>query len=309
MNTPKISVIIPTRNGERFLDRSLKAVFAQKTRFTFEVIIVDSGSTDMTAQIALGYPVRFYRINPEDFNHGLTRNFAISLARGEYAVLLTQDAVPCNSLWLDKLAMVLEVDSCVAGAYSRHFARDDSSLIAQARVRGEISSQSSRIESFIDDLDKYSKFSMRQKRRLCSFDNVSSCVRKSVWEKIPFPESEFAEDIKWAQRVLMSGFKIVFEPESSVYHSHDYSPAEWFKRNQTDARNLAVIFGPCKRVGCLEVLLGSASNSWRDINFSVSSGKDIVSIFSSSCLAPAFALAGAIGRYVGEVEASYTYKK
>jgi len=299
MNTPEVSVIIPTRNGERSIEKLLKAVFAQKTCFVFEVIIVDSGSTDRTKEIALSYPVQFYQIKPEDFNHGLTRNLGIKYSRGEYVALLTQDAIPYNLLWLEKLIRPLKDNPLIAGVYSRQIAGDNRSLIDLAIMKNTISSLPERNEIIIEDIGSYGRLLPEDKRRLCNFDNVSSCIRKRVWETIPFPKTEFAEDIEWAQQVLILGFKIAFEPESVVYHLHKYSVLEWFKRNQIDAERLEIIFGPAKKNNCLNILLAGFRNSIRYISFSVKNGKDIVSILNASCLALVFAFAGAFGRYIG----------
>ena len=78
----KASVVIPTKNGEEYLDEVLAAVFGQQAPFDFEVVIVDSGSTDRTLEIIGRYPaVKLHRIPPLEFNHGETRNFAIRQAR------------------------------------------------------------------------------------------------------------------------------------------------------------------------------------------------------------------------------------
>ena len=56
------------------------------------------------------------------------------------------------------------------------------------------------------------------------FSNVSSVLRRRVWQEIPFPEVEFAEDQLWAKRVLEAGYQTVYRADSLVYHSHAYGP-------------------------------------------------------------------------------------
>ncbi|MDD3626948.1 MAG: hypothetical protein PHV06_06475, partial [bacterium] len=63
---------------------------------------------------------------------------------------------------------------------------------------------------------------------------VASSMRKDVWEKYPLPESTFAADHQWAKNVLLNGYKIAFQPESAVIHSHDRSAVYEFKRRFID---------------------------------------------------------------------------
>ncbi|GAI52085.1 unnamed protein product [marine sediment metagenome] len=88
----------------------------------FEVIIIDSGSTDKTIEIAKEYPVRLIQIKPEEFGHGKTRNYGADISEGEYLVFLTQDAIPFDNNWLRYLISNLE-DENVAGVYNKQIPR------------------------------------------------------------------------------------------------------------------------------------------------------------------------------------------
>jgi rhamnosyltransferase len=88
----KISIIVLTKNGGALLDEVLKRVFAQEIEERFEVIAIDSGSTDSTKEILAQFPVSVEEIPPVTFNHGETRNLGARLSKGEYLVYLTQDA-------------------------------------------------------------------------------------------------------------------------------------------------------------------------------------------------------------------------
>jgi hypothetical protein len=57
------------------------------------------------------------------------------------------------------------------------------------------------------------------------FDNVTSCVRRKVWEAMPFPEGSFGEDMGWARLVLQAGLKVAYVPSAQVWHSHERG---WF---------------------------------------------------------------------------------
>src|SRR5512135_2968500 len=115
---PDVSVVIPIYNGERYLAEVLGAVFSQETGFSFEVVVIDSGSTDRSLDVAGGFPVRLHRIPNEEFGHGRTRNLGARLAAGRYVVFMSQDATPAHPRWLENLVASVAKDAGVAGAYS-----------------------------------------------------------------------------------------------------------------------------------------------------------------------------------------------
>jgi len=67
----KVSIVIPTLNGGEDFKRCLAAIFSQNVTFPFEVLVIDSGSTDQTVSIAREFPVRLYQIDKKEFNHGI----------------------------------------------------------------------------------------------------------------------------------------------------------------------------------------------------------------------------------------------
>jgi rhamnosyltransferase len=97
----KVSVVIPAKNAGPQLRPVLDAVLSQQTFWPFEVLVIDSGSTDGTVDLIKGYSsVRLIEILAREFGHGKTRNFAIANTKGDYIAMLTQDALPANRFWL-----------------------------------------------------------------------------------------------------------------------------------------------------------------------------------------------------------------
>src|SRR5205807_6709801 len=90
------SVLILCKNEERRIGDCLDMVFAQKGAGEFEVVVIDSGSTDRTLEIVRRHPVRLFEIPASEFHHARTRNYAAEMARGRYLVYLTADAVPLD---------------------------------------------------------------------------------------------------------------------------------------------------------------------------------------------------------------------
>ena len=93
-----VSIVIPTYNGGKILLDCIEMLFKQDVDFNFEKLIIDSSSDDKSVQsINNDKRISNYSINQKDFQHGRTRNLAVSLSKGEYVAFLTQDAIPFES--------------------------------------------------------------------------------------------------------------------------------------------------------------------------------------------------------------------
>jgi rhamnosyltransferase len=86
----KASIIILSKNGQAFIQRCLDKVCNQNYEHDYEVIVIDSGSTDKTLEIIRKYPLRLYEIASDDFRHSKTRNLGASFAKGEFVVYLSR---------------------------------------------------------------------------------------------------------------------------------------------------------------------------------------------------------------------------
>ncbi|MFB6186108.1 MAG: glycosyltransferase family 2 protein, partial [Halobacteriaceae archaeon] len=218
MGTEATIVLLTKNAGEQFRE-VLNAVFDQSG--DFEVIVIDSGSTDATLSIAQEFPIRLIEIEPESFDHGGTRNLGAAKAKGDYICYLTQDATPCES-WLENLLQPMKEDDTIAGVYSRQLPRDDATPMKKHFLK-EFYPPCSETRSFSDEelipLDD------------TFFSNVASGIRADVLEKIPFREDPImSEDQIWAKRALEAGYKIRYESTSKVRHSHREGIVDIFKR-------------------------------------------------------------------------------
>lgn len=226
------SIVLLTKNGGQLLRAVLEGAFTQPGNY--EIIAIDSGSTDTTLEILKGYPLRLFQIPPQEFNHGLTRNLGASKAGpgSKYIVFLSQDAIPLPG-WLDGLMRPMEDDPAVAGVFSRQVPREGVNPILRRYITeewGQVGG-SSRIVKEITNRADY----LQQKIWYTVFNNTSSAVRREVLERFPFEACDFGEDRRWAEDVLDAGYKLVYEPASAVVHSHDYSLIEQLRQNFDDA--------------------------------------------------------------------------
>jgi|GEM_PF-2918384 len=228
----KVSIVMPTYNGEEFLENVLEIIKNQKTDFSFELIVVDSGSTDRTIEIIKHAEVpncSFYTIKKGTFNHGLTRNFGVSKSCGEIVVLLTQDAVPVDKNWLANIVNSYKNESVVA-LYVRQIPRDNCNLIIGRRVDTGFTGLKKSYLTDVCDFETYDSLSPFEKYKLTNFDDVCSSFRRSFWEKNPYKKTNFAEDLRFGIDVVLSGERIFYNAETAVVHSHDYSFSDAYKR-------------------------------------------------------------------------------
>lgn len=219
----EISIVLLTFNGEKYLSELLTSINAQKSRFSYEILAIDSGSTDRTLEILGDYPVRVIEIPNREFGHGRTRNLGAKIATGRYIVFLTQDATPANENWLDNLVRPLVDDGRVVGSYSRQLSRPDCNPVEARDIA--IGAGPLSVVKRVDFEDPLQKETYNAcQLRFLTFSNVSSCIRSDVLEQLPFSETiVMVEDQEWCKRAIESGHWIVYEATSVVYHSHNHS--------------------------------------------------------------------------------------
>jgi len=239
---PRVSIVIPTRNAGPQLDSLLDMLDSQRNGCDLEIIAVDSGSTDGTRERLQSRDVRLLERPAADFNHGDTRNLALSCASGDFAVLLVQDALPASPDWLQHLLAPF-TNELVAGCFARqqpwpaasrltsHYLSRWAAAASEPRTVGPLSRAA------------YDRMTPAERHRACAFDNVCSCVRLSVWQKHPFCRTAIAEDLQWAAQVLLNGYCVAYAPAAVVWHSHERSVRYELERTYLVHRRLQEIFG------------------------------------------------------------------
>lgn len=243
MNHIRASVLIPVKNGGALLGEVLDAVLAQQAPWPFEVIVVDSGSSDGSLELVRQKGVRVVAIPAEEFGHGRTRNLLASMASGEFLVFITQDAKPASEQWLVEMVHGCDCEPGVAGAFGPHRAHPGARHVTHCELN----------QHFAGFGDKLSVVRLEDRERFASdpgyrqwlhfFSSNNSCIRRSVWESLPLPEVAFAEDQTWALKAIEAGYAKAFVPGAVVYHSHDFGVWETLQRNFDEARSFNLYFG------------------------------------------------------------------
>jgi rhamnosyltransferase len=89
----------------------------------------------------------------------------------------------------------------------------------------------------------YDALPPEERRSLAAYDNVSSCVRRSVLKEMPFERTVFGEDLRWGKRVIEAGYRLVYEPRSAVFHSHERGTLYDLRRHYVEGQLLLDLFG------------------------------------------------------------------
>jgi rhamnosyltransferase len=237
-----VSVVVLTKDGGPTLVAAVEAVKAQDFHGGFELVLVDSGTTDGSLAAARRVADRVLHVQPSAFNHGGTRNFAVEHARGEFVVMLVQDAVPASPRWLTALIEPFD-DPRVAGTFARQEPRPDASAIARHYLANWVAASPRRRVMEIADAQAFDSMSPRERLNACAFDNVCACIRRSVWTAHPFRPTPIAEDLAWGREVLLAGHRVAYAPDAVVVHSHDRSLAYELARTRDLHDRLNDLFG------------------------------------------------------------------
>ncbi|MGA2159074.1 MAG: glycosyltransferase family A protein [Dehalococcoidia bacterium] len=214
------SIIILTKNGGDNFPRLLERIYSQQYTGSYEVIVIDSGSTDGTLEATRKYPLKLIEIKPEEFHHGRTRNLGADMAEGSYLVYITQDALPLNNDWLQKLTDNF-LDARVAMVVGRQIPREDTKPPEKFTYFYDFPDFRLRIEPGAKDYYHNNNF----------VSDSNSAFRKDVLQRLRFSESiVMAEDKELAARILAENYVIIYDPQAAVIHSHDFSLKEIFER-------------------------------------------------------------------------------
>lgn len=220
LNIIDVSIIILTKNAGNNFRLLLDRIFSQESSYQYEVLMIDSGSSDNTLTIAQEFPVKTIQIRPEEFHHGRTRNLGAQLSSADILVYITQDALPLGSDWLQKL-----VDN---------FKEPDVAMVCGRQIAWETSKPPERFfyaHHFPDHRIKVTPGAADYYHDNIFISNVNSAIRKNVWQQFRFSEKVIvAEDKEFAKRLLFAGWTIIYEPGAAVYHAHDLSLGSAFHR-------------------------------------------------------------------------------
>lgn len=218
----RIGLIVPTLNPGSAWAEWLDA-FARQTLKPARCLVVDSDSSDASVGQAVAYGFEVLSIKRHEFNHGRTRQRAVAyLSDTDVVILMTQDAILASPDALESLVRVFE-DPSVSAAYGRQLPyKNAQPLGAHARLFNYPAASSQKTRESIPELGL----------KTCFISNSFAAYRvKDLLAVGGFPDNVIlGEDAYVAGRLILAGKKIAYVAEACVYHSHDYTVMEEFRR-------------------------------------------------------------------------------
>lgn len=217
------SIVIRAFNEQKHIGRLLEGINAQTIR-EVEVILVDSGSTDATIEVANSYGVKLVQIAPTEFTFGRSLNRGMAAASHEQIVIASAHVYPVYPDWLERLLAPFS-DPRVALTYGRQSGSPQSKFSEQQIFQRWYPDRS------VD----------RQEHPFCN--NANAAVRRSLWENHPYDEEMTGlEDIAWGKWALSQGHFISYCAEAEVIHVHAETPQGVFNRYRREAMAFKQIF-------------------------------------------------------------------
>lgn len=166
--------------------------------------------------------VKVFHLSKREFDHGRTRRKGVSFSTAPVFVMMTQDAVPVDEYLLERLTANLKDD--VAVAYARQLPGEDSSILEQFGRRFNYP-EDSRIKSQADLAQTGIK------TYFCS--DVCAAYRRDLYDRLGgfVKRAIFNEDMIFAAGAVRAGYRIAYEAQAQVIHSHNYTCGQQFHRN------------------------------------------------------------------------------
>lgn len=216
----KISIIVPVYNGEKYLDKLVMEIKKQKGNFILELIALVTSSLDNSLEKSKELFDKVIEV--KTFNHAKTRHEGALKSTGDILVFITQDIYPYDEWWLNNLIKPLGKNNIIA-SFSRQIAYKNHS----------------EIEKIIRILNYPNKDRIcnRQNKKINGRKNIfysdaSSAILKNEFFKLGgynfFTPTN--EDVYLASKIIKSDKSFIYVAESKVWHSHQLSLMETYKR-------------------------------------------------------------------------------
>lgn len=211
------SIVIRTYNEAKWLPDLLAAIQRQNFAGAAETIVVDSGSTDNTLEIAEQYQCRVVRIAKDDFTFGRSLNVGCAAARGKSLVFISGHCIPVGDRWLENLVRPLQ---------------NGEADYVYGRQQGHQVTKYSEHQIF----RKYYPTKSVIPQRDIFANNANAALLKSAWNEHPFDEALTGlEDMDLAKRLAATGRRIGYVADSSVLHIHEESWSRVKNRYEREA--------------------------------------------------------------------------
>jgi rhamnosyltransferase len=242
---PRISIVVRSFNEQRFIRRLFVGLGLQ-ARQDFEVILVDSGSTDATVEIAESFGARIIRLPKAEFSFGRSLNIGCASARGGILIFASAHVYPARVDWLDRLVEPFQ---------------DERIGLVYGKQRGNEITKFSERRIFAKWFPDTSV--PNQSSYFCN--NANCAIRRRLWQEQPYDETLTGlEDLAWAKDVQRRGARLAYAGEAEVVHVHDETWDRVRNRYRREAMALRAI-EPTLRFLFRDFVRLTAANIFSDV--------------------------------------------
>ena len=220
----KIDVIIPTYKPGKEFEKLIGRL--QKQEYPIHKIIIINTRTDIFPEELNRsiYKIEITHIEPDQFDHGGTRNMGAGMSDADIVVYMTQDAIPVDEKLIGTFAKIFEENPDIGIAYGRQLPREECNIIERYTRRFNYPEKS--LIKTKEDLPK-----LGIKTFFCS--DVCAAYRRNYLLSAGGFENPtiFNEDMIFAGKRIYAGDKVAYVAEAKVIHSHNYTGRQQFHRN------------------------------------------------------------------------------
>lgn len=222
----KVSIIIPTYNGEKTIGKLFNALKKQKCCIPYEIIVIDSGSKDKTLNYCRKNEAKLYKIKHSDFSHSKTRNFGASKATGNILLFMVQDAIPIGVDWLSNMITPIINDKYDAVSCNERCRENSDEFY---KVNSWIHSIGVGIE--YNDINNNNLVGLNSDeiKYKSWLNNVSCAISKKVFIKYKFRQ-DICEDVDLGLRLSKDKKRILLLKNTFVEHGHNRNASYYLYR-------------------------------------------------------------------------------
>ncbi|MDU1510242.1 MAG: glycosyltransferase [Clostridium butyricum] len=218
-----ISIICPIYNGQEYIENLHNNILNQDLSqgHSIEILYALTRCSDKSEEILKSLKCDYTLIEPTDFSHSTTREMMSKKVKGEIIVFISQDIKIKNDLWLKKLVNPIIKGECEA-SFSRQIGEDDN--IEKYTRERNYPAESRTVSK--NDIDKY-------QIRTFFYSDASSAVLTKVYRELNAYDGKRMptnEDMYFAHKLINAGYRIKYCADSEVYHSHDFTYRQLYKR-------------------------------------------------------------------------------